>query len=98
MAMTISRRGLLETFGGGSLVAGLGGSGLARPARAQDFDWKKHAGSRLRVVTLKFPLSEIERGRLAEFEQLTGIKVDWEELPEDMWRQKVKVEHLGGST
>ena len=26
------------------------------------------------------------------------MKVQWEMLPEDMWRQKVKVEHLGGST
>ena len=92
MAAEISRRGLLE----GALVTGL--SGLARTAWAEGFDWKKHAGTRLRVVTLKFPLSDIQRARLPEFEQLTGMKVDWEELPEDMWRQKVKVEHLGGAT
>ena len=98
MALDISRRGVLGACGSGALVAGLGGTGLLRPAHAQTFDWKKHAGARLRVVTLKFPLSDIEHARLAEFEQMTGIKVDWEELPEDMWRQKVKVEHLGGAT
>ncbi len=79
-------------------LAGLGGAGLAWPARADGFNWKKHAGTTLRVVTLKFPLSDIERARLADFEKLTGIKVEWEMLPEDMWRQKVKVEFLGGST
>ena len=67
-------------------------------ARAQDFDWKRHAGATLRLVTLKFPLSDIQAGRIAEFQQLTGMKVQLEMLPEDMWRQKVKVEHLGGST
>ena len=93
-----SRRTLLAGIGGGSALAALGAGGFARPASAQTFNWKKHAGTTLRVVTLKFPLSEIEQRRLTAFEQLTGMKVDWEMLPEDLWRQKVKVEHLGGST
>ena len=79
--------------GGGALALG-----LTLPARADAFDWKRHAGTTLRVVTLKFPLSDIQQARLAEFEQLTGMKVQWEMLPEDMWRQNVTVEHLGGST
>ena len=96
MTGPVTRRGILA---GGSALATLGTSGLTRPASAQSsFNWKKHAGTSLRVVTLKFPLSEIEQKRLAAFEQLTGIKVQWEMLPEDLWRQKVKVEHLGGST
>ncbi len=95
MAEPLLRRGLLA---GGVALAALGGAGVAWPARAEAFDWKKHAGTKLRVVTLKFPLSDIQQARLAEFEQLTGIKVQWEMLPEDMWRQKVKIEHLGGAT
>ncbi len=91
MMEALSRRGLL----GAGAALGLAGMG---PARADGFDWKKHAGTKLRVVTLKFPLSEIQQSRLAEFEQLTGMKVQWEMLPEDMWRQKVKVEQLGGAT
>ncbi len=50
------------------------------------------------MLTLKFPLSEIQEKRLGDFQQLTGIKVAWEALPEDLLRQKVKVEHLGGGT
>ena len=95
MAEPLSRRGLLAGGAAGLAVVGLGEAG---PARAEGFDWKKHAGTTLRVVTLKFPLSEISQARLADFGQLTGIKVQWEMLPEDMWRQKVKVQHLGGAT
>ena len=98
MAGRLSRRGFLAGLGGGSALGALGAGGIAGPASAQAFNWKKHAGAKLRVVTLKFPLSEIQQARLADFEQLTGIKVQWEMLPEDLWRQKVKVEHLGGAT
>jgi multiple sugar transport system substrate-binding protein len=98
MTRSVSRRGILAGLGRGTALATLGTGGFARSTRAQGFNWGKHAGTRLRVVTLKFPLSEIEQRRLAEFEQLTGIKVQWEMLPEDLWRQKVKVEQLGGAT
>lgn len=98
MVTTWSRRELLAGCGSGLALAAIGETGSVRSASAQGFNWKKHAGAKLRVVTLKFPLSEIQQVRLAEFEQLTGIKVQWEMLPEDMWRQKVKVEHLGGAT
>jgi len=98
MAESLSRRGLLARSGTGLAVAAVGGAGLSRQVRAAEFDWKKHAGKTLRVVTLKFPLSEIQQTRLADFQLLTGMKVQWEMLPEDLWRQKVKVEHLGGAT
>lgn len=62
------------------------------------FDWKKYAGTELRVVTLNFPISEIQQSRIPAFEELTGMKVNWEMLAEDQWRQKVKVEHLAGTT
>jgi multiple sugar transport system substrate-binding protein len=94
MTTRLARRGILAGFGGASALAAFG----APRAGAADLNWKKFAGTTLRVVTLKFPLSDIEQKRLAAFEQLTGMKVQWEELPEDLWRQKVKVEHLGGST
>ena len=84
MAGLLSRRGFLAGLGGGSALVALGAGGLAAPASAQAFNWKKHAGTKLRVVTLKFPLSEIQQARLADFEQLTGIKVEWETLPEDL--------------
>ncbi len=71
-----------------------------KPAQSasQGFDWRRYAGSEVRVTTLKFPISDIQQARIPAFQDLTGIKVNWEELPEDQWRQKVKVEHLSGST
>jgi multiple sugar transport system substrate-binding protein len=93
----LSRRrflGTAATLAGASLLATPDASLRAQTA----VNWRRYAGTTLRVVTLKFPLSEIQQARLGEFEQLTGIKVQWEMLPEDLWRQKVKVEHLAGST
>jgi multiple sugar transport system substrate-binding protein len=101
MRVPVSRRrflGTAATLVGGSALAALSPGRTLVPAEAAAFDWRKYAGTRLRVVTLKFPLSEIQQARLADFEQLTGIKVQWEMLPEDLWRQKVKVEHLAGAT
>jgi len=87
-------------------LASIAGGGLALAAHAPrvlraasgGFNWRRFAGTRLRVITLKFPISEIQQERLSDFEKLTGIRVQWEMLPEDQWRQKVKVEHLAGST
>lgn len=62
------------------------------------FDWMRFSGSQVRITTLKFPISDIQQSRLAAFEAQTGIKVKWEMLAEDQWRQKVKVEHLAGTT
>lgn len=62
------------------------------------FDWKRFNGSQVRITTLNFPISEIQKARISAFEELTGIKVNWEMLAEDQWRQKVKVEHLAGTT
>ena len=62
------------------------------------FDWKRFSGAKVRITTLKFPISDIQQARIAAFQDLTGIQVNWEELAEDQWRQKVKVEHLAGTT
>src|SRR5262245_37828940 len=53
MAGHLSRRGFLAGLGAGSALAALGAGGLPRPASAQAFNWKKHAGAKLRVVTRK---------------------------------------------
>jgi multiple sugar transport system substrate-binding protein len=97
MNTRLSRRGFLAataTLAGGSILGVPSGA----PRAQTGFNWRRYAGTKLRVLTLKFPLSEIQQARLADFEQLTGIKVQWEMLPEDLWRQKVKVEHLAGNT
>ena len=91
----LTRRGVLAGSAS-ALALAAGGPALAQSGGA--FNWRKHAGTTLRVVTLKFPLSEIQQQRLNDFQQLTGMRVEWEALPEDLWRQKVKVEHLASAT
>src|SRR5262249_47793196 len=82
------------SLAGASLIVPPGGA-----VRAQGgFNWRRYAGTRLRGLTLKFPLSEIQQARLQDFERETGVKVQWEIVPEGLWRQKVKVEHLAGSS
>ena len=69
MTVSTTRRELLVA-GGGLALATLGGFGFAQAQ--QTFNWKKYDGTTLRVLTLKFPLSEIQEKRLGEFQQLTG--------------------------
>ena len=73
MSGHVTRRELLAA-GGGLALATVGGAGFAQAQ--QTFNWKKYDGTTLRVLTLKFPLSEIQEKRLGDFQQLTGIKVE----------------------
>ena len=97
MKAMMTRRDILAA-GGGLTVAALSGSAHAQTTAPSGFNWRKHAGVTLRCATIRFPLSEIQQRRLGDFEKLTGIKVEWEALPEDVVRQKIKVTHLGGAT
>ena len=67
------------------------------PSFAQDsFNWKKFAGQTINVSVAKQPWTEFIQPRIAEFEQLTGIKVVFEVLPEDQNRQKMAIAFSSG--
>ncbi|WP_279482498.1 ABC transporter substrate-binding protein [Aureimonas sp. SK2] len=68
----------------------------ARPAFAAGVDWKKHAGTTLEVNLTKNPRGELLRKYQAEFEELTGIKVNSEATPEQQQRQKAVIELTSG--
>jgi multiple sugar transport system substrate-binding protein len=74
--------------------AALGAAGLlgAKPAFSAEVDWKKFAGTTLEVNLVKSPRSETLIKHLAEFEELTGIKVNAEATPEQQQRQKTVIE------
>ena len=86
----ISRRAVLA----GTAAAGaLGVSGF--PARAQ-VNWKKYAGTKLEVILAKGPRGDILQKYIKEFTDLTGIKVDSEQIPEQQQRQKAVIELASG--
>ena len=88
---SISRRELLKNtlvFGAGlgaSLVAGCApGAAPAQPTvpatvRSAAFDWKRFSGRQIRILLWEHPEANEWKKLLPEFEELTGIKVNWEQ-------------------
>ncbi|MBW1699327.1 MAG: sugar ABC transporter substrate-binding protein [Deltaproteobacteria bacterium] len=69
---------------------------VAIPSSA--FNWRQFEGEKIRVLALKFYYTNFIKEKLPEFEKLTGIKVVYEQYPEDQYREKIVVEHAAGST
>ena len=78
-------------------TAALGAASLlgVRTASAA-VDWKRFSGTTLEVNLIKSPRSETILKNLAEFEALTGIKVNAEATPEQQQRQKTTIELSSG--
>ncbi|GFK94389.1 Erythritol/L-threitol-binding protein [Fundidesulfovibrio magnetotacticus] len=64
-------------------------------ARAE-VNWKQFQGTEIRVMMNKHPFTTYIEPKLAEFEQLTGIKVVMESFPEDQFRNKRTIELNSG--
>lgn len=81
---------------------GLGAARGVSPAVAQtpaaDFDWKRFDGTEIRVFVPINPAHTTISSHFQEFEDLTGIKINYEELPENNARQKLTIEFTGGSS
>ena len=82
-------------FLAGTAAAGIAGLGGIRPAFAA-VDWKKYAGTTLEVNLIKSPRGDTLQKYQAEFEELTGIKVNSEQTPEQQQRQKAVIELTSG--
>ncbi|HEY3179760.1 MAG TPA: sugar ABC transporter substrate-binding protein [Casimicrobiaceae bacterium] len=91
------RRKILQA---GAAVAALGAvpSALQRVAHAQSaFDWKKFKGEKIEVFLVKSPRGDILTKYHKEFEDLTGITVGSEMVPEQQQRQKAVIEFNSGN-
>jgi multiple sugar transport system substrate-binding protein len=93
-ASRISRRAFLAATAGAVTLGGLPAEVRAQGA----FNWKRHAGTTLRLVANRVPPGELLLKRLPEFEALTGIKVTAEVLPEEQFFQKIVVELTSGAS
>lgn len=66
-------------------------------ANAQSaFDWKQAKGTKVEVNLAKSPRADVLQAHQKEFEELTGIKVGSEQIPEQQQRPKVAMEMSTG--
>ncbi|MBV8652172.1 MAG: extracellular solute-binding protein, partial [Alphaproteobacteria bacterium] len=95
----VSRRRVLQAGAGIAGLTATSGLGLGRPAAAQDaFDWKRFKGEHIEVLMAKSPRGDLLQQYRKEFEELTGITVGDEQVPEQQQRQKTAIEFSSGST
>jgi multiple sugar transport system substrate-binding protein len=84
----IGRRRLLQTSAGV-----LAAPALVEKVGAQTaFDWKQFKGSKIEVNFAKSPRPDVLAAHQKEFEEMTGIRVGFEQIPEQQQRPKVALE------
>lgn len=84
----IGRRRLLQTSAGALAVPAL----VEKVGAQAAFDWKQFKGSKIEVNFAKSPRPDVLAAHQKEFEELTGIRVGFEQIPEQQQRPKVALE------
>ena len=88
----IRRRQLLA-----ATAAVLAAPAIVERANAQSaFDWKQFKGQSIEVNYQLSPRGDVAKAHMKEFEELTGIKVGFEQIPEQQQRPKVAMEMATG--
>ncbi len=88
----VLRRALLA----GSAAALCAPAFVERANAQSAFDWKVAKGTKLEVNLTKTPRADVLQAHQKEFEELTGIKVGSEQVPEQQQRPKVAMEMSSG--
>jgi multiple sugar transport system substrate-binding protein len=71
---------------------------LSTSANAQEkFDWKRYSGTTISVSLKKIPWTDSLTPHIPAFEELTGIKVKLDVLPENQQREKLTVALSSGN-
>ncbi|HEY1460360.1 MAG TPA: extracellular solute-binding protein, partial [Casimicrobiaceae bacterium] len=92
-----TRRRLLQA-GAGALALGVLPGVMSPRAQAQTtFDWKRYKGEPIEVLLVKSPRGDLLTKYHKEFEDLTGISVGSEMIPEQQQRQKAVIEFNSGN-
>ncbi len=88
----IRRRHLLA-----ATASALAAPAIVERANAQSaFDWKQFKGQSIEVNYQLSPRGDLARAHMKEFEELTGISVGFEQIPEQQQRPKVAMEMATG--
>ncbi|HZS85085.1 MAG TPA: sugar ABC transporter substrate-binding protein [Stellaceae bacterium] len=69
---------------------------IGRARAASGFDWKQFKGTHIEVSLSKNPRSDVLQKHQKEFEELTGITVGSEQIPEQQQRPKAAIELASG--
>lgn len=69
---------------------------VARANAQSAFDWKQFKGQAIEVNYQLSPRGDLVRNHIKEFEELTGIKAGFEQIPEQQQRPKVAMEMATG--
>ena len=89
----LPRRRVLKA---GAAALAVTGFATRSPALAAAFDWQRYKGERLTVYLSKNPRGDLLLAANREFEELTGMRVSAEQVPEQQFRQKTVLEFASG--
>jgi len=92
------RRRLLQAGLGATALGAIPGAGQLAAQAQGAFDWKKFKGEKIEVFLVKSPRGDLLTKYHKEFEDLTGITVGSEMIPEQQQRQKAVIEFNSGNT
>ncbi len=92
------RRRLLQAGLGAAALGAIPGAGQLAAHAQGAFDWKKFKGEKIEVFLVKSPRGDLLTKYHKEFEDLTGIVVGSEMIPEQQQRQKAVIEFNSGNT
>lgn len=93
-----SRRRVLQAGAGAAAAsAGLTQGRMAVAQDAANFDWQRFKGEEVTVLLATSPRADLLTQNHAEFEELTGIKVNADVVPEQQQRQKQVIEFTSGN-
>ncbi|MGP1397297.1 MAG: ABC transporter substrate-binding protein [Inquilinaceae bacterium] len=97
----VDRRGLIRGLGAMGLTASAAGVLVnlsATRALAADFDWKKHSGTTVKLLLNKHPYADAMIANLQSFKELSGMEVEYDIFPEDVYFDKVTAALSSGSS
>src|SRR6476661_3296038 len=91
------RRRLLQAGAGAAALGAVPGASLLGAQAQATFDWKRFKGEKIEVLLVKSPRGDLLSKYHKEFEDMTGIEVGSEMIPEQQQRQKAVIEFNSGN-
>jgi len=91
------RRRLLQAGTGAAALGALPGASVLTAHAQGAFDWKRFKGQKIEILLVKSPRGDLLSKYHKEFEDLTGIEVGSEMVPEQQQRQKAVIEFNSGN-